>query len=228
MQWDELEFWQSKEWLTIQENLDELESLDRTCNPVRNSLFNSLDTCPFGITKVMLIGQDPYPQHKYCTGLAFSIPKTEIKWPLTLCSLLGEYCRDLHYSLPITGDLTAWTQQGVLLWNAIPSCEAGKSMSHAAWPWHSLTKEIIQQLNNKPQGIVFAFLGGVAREWEQYADITKCHVITTSHPSPRGSMSSRTPFLHSRLFSSINDKLVQLGHSKIDWLLPGSKLAERA
>src|SRR5262249_45073109 len=123
------------------------------------------------------------------------------------------YVRDLHFTYPVTTDLTPWARQGVFLWNAIPSCEQWRSMSHD-WPeWEELTKEIIERLDER--GIVFVFLGSVARRFEPYTS-SRSESICFSHPSPRGSINSNSPFIGSRMFSTINDLL---GSNPIDWRL---------
>ena len=189
-------------------------------NPTRVNLFTSLDLCSFRDTRVMLCGQDPYPDPSLCTGLAFSIPRDQ-PLPVTLKSIFKEYCSDLHLPMPKHGDLTAWANQGVLLWNVIPSCESHKSLSHN-WPeWACLTQEIIKNLRQK--GVVFCFLGGMAGQYEKFIkpihDYPNCAVVKTSHPSPRGSTNSKHPFAGSRLFSTINAHLNRLGLETIDWRL---------
>jgi uracil-DNA glycosylase len=184
-------------------------------------MFRALSATPLGKTKVVILGQDPYPDAGFATGLAFSIPP-EVEptdFPPTLRTIFAEYSRDLGYPSPSHGDLTAWAKQGVLLWNSIPSCRTGKSLSHD-WPdscWDYLTREIIQRCDE--QGVVFAFLGAVAKR--HLHEVKASPVIQTSHPSPRGSMNSRTPFNGSRLFSEINRKLIKIGREPIDWRLDG-------
>lgn len=217
-----LDFWKSGEYQVVRENLDDEEKLGLRCNPPRKDLFKALSMVPQDKVRVAIIGQDPYPQHSFATGLAFSVP-AEIRvgsWPPTLRCIIDEYCSDLGYPRPSNGDLSKWAKDGVLLWNAIPSCREGCSLSHD-WPgreWDYLTREIVQKLSR--QSIVFAFLGGTARRFvPDVAADSGSVVIETSHPSPRGSMNSRTPFRGSRLFSTINDKLVGLGMKPIDWRL---------
>lgn len=225
-EWDELEFFSCPEWAEIQEKLDALDQQGIVYNPDRSDLFAALDLCPFKDCKVAIFGQDPYPQHKFATGSAFSIPVSETKWPRTLVTLITEYCKDLSYPTPKTGNLQKWQDQGVLLWNVIPTCLEGQSLSHYDWKWNWLTKEIIEVLNKKEQGCVMVFCGAIAREFEHYADHQSCHVIATSHPSPRSSLVGAQkyyrvwPFKGSRIFSTINDRLVDLKYSPIDWRLP--------
>lgn len=253
--WDDLRFWQSGEWQVIQEKLSEYPKLrgdTRTdMNPDREFLFAALDLVDFKSVKVMIVGQDPYPDHKLATGVAFSIPWGVQPWdfPPTLRTILQEYRDDLGYPNPENGNLEVWSErEGVLLWNAIPSCEAGKSLSHN-WPeWRLLTEEIIQELNQK--GVVFVFLGGVARSFagvvrDQTEDTLdpftawpnpggqpasrgivvedreqSSTTLEFSHPSPRASWAAKNPFLGSRMFSTINDRLKNVhGMKPVNWRL---------
>lgn len=218
MSWTDLEYWRSGEWQVVEERLNDFDLTGSCYNPERQFLFAALDATPMEKVKVVLLGQDPYPGGKYACGLAFSIPKTVQSHPPTLQTILQEYVDDLHYPYPKNGSLEKWAAQGVLLWNAIPTCETGKSLSHDWIEWSYLTKEIIQQLSQKGS-IVFVFLGGVARRYVQYVDTNRNDVIETSHPSPRGNLSSKSPFSGSRLFSTINQKLNGRGKEAIDWKL---------
>ena len=222
--WDDLEFWSSKEWGEMNDKLDIMDRFGAEYNPNRADLFAALDLTPYQDCKVCIIGQDPYPQKHFATGVAFSIPKQETKWPGTLVSIIREYTKDLNLPMPSNGNLEKWCLEGVLLWNATPCyqpcwIDGVKLNVQFGWNWNLLTEEIVKQLSLKLQGVVFAFLGARAREFEFCVDSSICPVITTSHPSPRGSLSSKHPFVHSRLFSTINDHLVSLNHSPVDWRL---------
>lgn len=220
-----LDFWQSGEYQVVRENLDDDEKAGFTINPPRKSMFRALSATPQRMVRVAIIGQDPYPESRFATGVAFSIPKSvpAEEFPPTLRSILDEYSADTGYPRPSHGDLSRWSDQGVLLWNAIPSCRAGNSLSHD-WPgreWDYLTREIVRRLSS--QSIVFAFLGATARRFtDAVEEGSGSEVILTSHPSPRGSMNSKTPFRGSRLFTTINDKLCGLGIPPIDWRLDDS------
>lgn len=219
MNWDQLTFWNTGEWQVIEEKLDDLTDQKVVFNPDRKNLFKALATTPLEDCKVALFGQDPYPSHTNSTGLAFSIPARSETFPPTLQEVFREYQSDLGYEAPKTGDLTPWAEQGVLLWNVIPTTLLGKSLAHEWWTeWSYLTKEITEELSKR--GIVFALLGSKARQYKQFIDEKNNKTIETSHPSPRGSLNSKTPFVGSRLFSRINDYLVQQGKTTVNWRLP--------
>jgi uracil-DNA glycosylase len=218
MTWDDLQYWQSGEWQVVEERLSDMDKSGVLYNPERQLLFAALDATPLDKVQVVLMGQDPYPSGKYATGLAFSIPKAATSHPPTLSTVLREYEDDLHLPYPKNGNLEKWAAQGVLLWNAIPSCELGKSLSHDWNEWSHLTKEIVQSLSQQG-GIVFVLLGGVARRYSGYVDTTRNDLIETGHPSPRGNLNSKVPFSGSRIFSTINACLCKRGKAPVDWKL---------
>lgn len=224
--WSDLKFWQSGEFQLVRERLDDERKAGFSVNPDRTSLFKALSATPLGEVKVVCLGQDPYPEPRYATGLAFSIPETidPADFPASLRTIFKEYVRDLGYPSPSHGNLSRWAAGGVLLWNTIPSCRAGKSLSHD-WRdgvWDYLTREIIERCDDK--GVVFVFVGAVAKR--HLGSVKNSPIIQVSHPSPRGQLNTKSPFVGSRLFTTINDKLREIGLEPVDWRLddpPGSQ-----
>lgn len=206
--WEDMNFWRSGEWQVIQERLDDLEKTHTVYNPRRDLLFSSLDETPFLDTRVAIIGQDPYPDHLYATGIAFDVPSSVIDLPPSLNNIFTEYVNDLGFPRPKNGSLLKWCRQGVLLWNATPTCEAGKPGSHKWDEWSFLTKEIVFQLDLN--ACVFVFLGKKAQAYCKYA--TSDRSICTSHPSPLG---VHQGFFGSKVFSKVNSLL----ETPIDWRL---------
>lgn len=215
--WDDLSWWKSDECIVMHDRMDMWKLDGKSFNPDRELVYAALDATPLEDVKVMLVGQDPYPEKKLATGIAFSIPKTEKKFPPTLQMIFKEYEDDLHYPYPTSGDLSPWTAQGVLLWNAVPTCFEGESLSHNFPEWRALTKQIVSNVSER--GGVFVFLGSLAREFAPESSAT-VRVLETGHPSPRGNRFSKKPFLGSRIFSRINAELVRLKKQPIDWRLP--------
>lgn len=217
LKWKDLTFWASGECQVVDERLKDLDKARKVWCPGRKNLYKAMDLTPFEDVKVVLCGQDPYPNPRFATGLAFSIPSNELTYPPTLASILGEAQRDLEGYTFVNGDLTPWALQGVFLWNVHPSCVAGKSNSHH-WPeYEVLTAEIFRKLS--PRGVVFAFLGSAALHYAKYVDDLQSKVVWTSHPSPLGKIHGKKPFEGSRIFTTINAKLCELKKTPIDWRL---------
>lgn len=213
-----LDYFNSKDWEIVDSKLKEIEDRGYVYCPGRDNLFAALDAVAFDDVKVMIVGQDPYPDPQHATGLAFSIPahidRRVQKYPPTLKNILSEYESDLHYLEPETGCLLKWCDEGVLLWNSTPSCSAWLSKSND-WPeWDGLTREIVEKLSKK--GIVFCFLGVRARQFAQFVDNDESYSLEFGHPSP---LNKSKPFRGCRMFTTINEKLVDLCLKPIDWRL---------
>jgi uracil-DNA glycosylase len=218
--WPELKWWDSGERQVVEEKIDDLKRAGTVCNPKSGLLYQALRVVPERAVRVAILGQDPYPAHDMATGVAFSIPKDvgPSRFPHTLKIIFQEYCSDLGLPSPSHGDLSPWVRQGVLLWNVIPSCQSGKPLSNDWDEWRYLTTEIIDRLN-EAGGVVFVCLGNVASSFVGEVDTKRNRVIRTSHPSPRGIRSSKSPFTGSRIYSETNRLLIELGREKIDWRL---------
>lgn len=218
MKW-KLKFFETGEWQVIDENLKDLSKRHVHWNPGRKNLFAALDAVPLDQVKVVILGQDPYPSHLHATGVAFSVPPSVKELPPTLKIIFNELVADLHCTYPSNGDLSAWCKQGVLLWNVVPSCTAGNSLSHA-WPeWDYLNRELLEELKDK--NVVFAALGSKAKEvLLKYVSFDDAPIVCVGHPSPRGNLNSKNPFTGSRLFSTLNQMLVKQGLKPIEWRLP--------
>lgn len=209
-----LKFWKSGEWQVIRERLNDLDrrrppDAQAYC-PAASNLFRVLNELPPERVRVVIVGQDPYPNPKYATGVGFSIPADlgPDDYPPSLVNIFKEYQDDLGLPLPTSGDLSPWIDQGVLLWNAFPSVAVGKPGSHHWTEWEYLTKEILGKA--KENGAVLVYLGRTA---QAFAIPGYERQLWTSHPSPLG---AKKGFLGSRIFSRINAMLDE----PINWRLP--------
>jgi uracil-DNA glycosylase len=219
--WEDLNFWGTGEWQVIGERLDDMDRNYIKYNPERSLLFAALDACSYADLRVCILGQDPYPDHASATGLAFSIPRDQKEFPPSLQNIMRELKDDLGLEKsPEHGDLSVWAEQGVLLWNAIPSCQAGKPGSHRDWfEWDFLTKEIIQACSDK--GIVFGLLGNQAYSYRSIIDEDANSIVFANHPSPLAvnRHNLKHPFIGSRFFTTINLRLAEMKLGNIDWRL---------
>jgi uracil-DNA glycosylase len=212
MRWDNLEFW-TKDWPRTAARFDYFDGLHKEYNPKRDLLFAAMDETPFDEVKVAWILQDPYPKAKDCTGVALAVPNHVNKIPRTLANVFSEYRTDLGLSMPAKTDLTQWTSEGVFLWNSIPSCFTGSSLSHD-WPeWKNLTREIVSALSEKGD-VVFVLSGRKARGFKDAVDLRNNSLIETAHPGPQ----SVRAWSGCRVFTTVNI-LLRETHKKdpVDW-----------
>ena len=117
-------------------------------------------TIPFDSIKVLIVGQDPYPTPGHPVGLSFCVAPDVQPIPRSLTNIYKELTDDLGVPMPTNGDLTPWTNQGVMLLNRCLTVEAGKPGSHQDKGWEIVTDAAIKALNNRrnPDGSIIRVL----------------------------------------------------------------------
>ena len=107
---------------------------------------------PFADVRVLIVGQDPYPTPGNPVGLSFSVAPEMRRLPPSLVNIFTEYSADLGYPKPSNGDLTPWSERGVLLLNRVLTVEPGKPGSHRGKGWEEVTEQAIRALAARVQG----------------------------------------------------------------------------
>src|SRR5271165_7326344 len=80
---------------------------------------------PFAGVRVLIVGQDPYPTPGYAVGLSFSVAPEVRRLPGSLVNIFREYTADLGHPRPSTGDLSPWSERGVMLLNRVLTVQPG-------------------------------------------------------------------------------------------------------
>ena len=190
---------------------------NEVCYPSKERIFNAFNLCPFNNVKVVILGQDPYHEQGQAMGLSFSVPE-KIKLPLSLRNIYKEIHSDLGKPIPISGDLTRWAKQGVLLLNATLTVRAHEANSHQALGWQNFTDAAIKALNKNHEHIVFMLWGNNAKKKKNLIDINRHCIIESYHPAAR----PRYKFKKHQ-FTCCNAYLKQQGLEEIDWLMRTEK-----
>jgi uracil-DNA glycosylase len=170
---------------------------------------------PFHAVRVLIVGQDPYPTPGHPVGLSFSVAPDVRPLPKSLINIFREYSDDLGYPQPSNGDLTPWTERGVLLLNRALTVQPGKSAAHRGKGWEEVTDQAIRALAAREEPMVAILWGSDARKLRPLMPGVPC--VESVHPSP---MSADRGFFGSRPFSRANQLLEQQGADPIDWKLP--------
>lgn len=170
---------------------------------------------PFDDVKVIIVGQDPYPTPGHAIGLSFAVAPDVRPLPKSLVNIYNEYRDDLGYPLPANGDLTPWSEQGVLLLNRSLSVAPGTPASHRGKGWESVTEQAIKALAQRGGASVAILWGADARKLKDLLGTVPS--IESPHPSP---LSARRGFFGSKPFSRANALLVEQGGEPVDWRLP--------
>ena len=191
--------------------LDEIESklIGTEFLPAQENVMKVFSQ-PLHDVRVLILGQDPYPNPQYAVGLSFSVSAAEKKIPQSLKNIFLEYEQDTGHPRPISGDLSAWSQRGVLLLNRSLTVFPGESGSHKNIGWGEITLCAAQVLAERN---VIAILWGASAQELSYLFEKK---IESAHPSP---LSAYRGFFGSKPFTTANKMLEGAGLSKIDWRL---------
>lgn len=184
--------------------------------PPADLVFNALRLTPFDEVKVVILGQDPYHNIGQAHGLSFSVP-AGIPHPPSLRNIFAELVTDIPgFEVPVSGDLTRWAQQGVLLLNATLTVRAHEAGSHQRRGWEDFTDHIIREISQRLEHVVFILWGSYAQKKAQFVDSSKHLVLRSVHPSP---LSVYRGFFGSKPFSQANHYLQANGRQPIDWRL---------
>ena len=182
--------------------------------PPEKQIFAAFENTPFDKVKVVILGQDPYHGEGQANGLCFSVAPG-VRVPPSLKNIFKELNRDLNVDIPVDGDLSAWTSQGVLLLNATLTVRANQAASHQKKGWENFTDAIIKAISENREYVVFMLWGNYAKQKASCVNRSKHLILEAAHPSPL----ARIGFKGCSHFSKANEYLVKNNISPIDWRL---------
>jgi uracil-DNA glycosylase len=170
---------------------------------------------PLGEVKVLIVGQDPYPTPGHPIGLSFAVEEHVRPLPRSLSNIYRELSDDLGIPPAPHGDLSAWSDQGVMLLNRVLTVAPGAPASHRGWGWEKVTERAIRELVARDGALVAILWGKDAANLRPLLGSTP--IIESPHPSP---LSASRGFFGSRPFSRANELLAQQGAEPVDWRIP--------
>ena len=185
-----------------------------TCYPPARLIFNAFELCPFDKVKVVILGQDPYHEPGQAHGLSFSVGDG-VTFPPSLQNIFKEVNSDVGSEIPMSGNLTRWAEQGVMLLNSTLTVRAHKANSHSQLGWQTFTDAVIKTVATKKNNVVFMLWGGYARGKKYLIDSNRHCVLEAVHPSPLSA--NRGGWFGNRHFSQCNSYLSSTGQEIIHW-----------
>jgi uracil-DNA glycosylase len=172
-------------------------------------------TYPFADVRVLIVGQDPYPSLGHPIGLSFAVDPAVRPVPRSLHNIYKELRSDVGVAPPPHGDLSAWSERGVMLLNRVLTVQPGRSGSHRRKGWEAVTATAIHALVDRGGPLVAILWGKDAIALEPM--LGPVPVVKSVHPSP---LSAGGGFFGSHPFSRTNALLEAQGAEPIDWSIP--------
>lgn len=212
------DIWMSQTFRHLAQVLD-IEYTHYAVLPEIALIFNAFQHTAFEDVRVVILGQDPYPNPRCPHGLAFSV-LPGIPIPSSLINIFVELHNDLKDPVRQTGSLIDWAQQGVLLLNTCLTVRSGQSNSHRNLGWEEFTDKVIRVISEKKKNVVFLLWGHHAIQKGEKIDPSRHLILRSSHPSPlsfKKPCGAWPPFENSKPFSQTNAYLVAHGLPEIQW-----------
>jgi uracil-DNA glycosylase len=192
--------------------------------PVGDAVFRAFRR-PLADVRVLVVGQDPYPTPGHPIGLSFAVERHVWPLPRSLVNIYTELRADLAggagagdaqqaWIPPKHGDLSGWSDQGVMLLNRVLTVRPEASASHRGKGWEEVTECAIRALAARAERSPLT-----AILWGRDAQSLKPLLgpipwVESAHPSP---LSASRGFFGSRPFSRTNAMLTERGVSPVDW-----------
>jgi len=189
---------------------------DRRFTPKFKDTFNAFIECPYDDLKVVIVGQDPYPQFGVADGIAFSCSnkgKAEKSLQFILKQTIGDFTETgrVIYT-PEECDLRRWSNQGVLLINTALTVEINKIGSHYGL-WKSFTEYLFDTLNRHKKDLVFVLMGRKAEEWAPLLSNMKIYKV--AHPASAAYKGGEWDCKD--VFNKVNNELIKQDKTCIKW-----------
>jgi len=186
----------------------------RTYLPLGDHIFRAFRR-PLADVRVLVVGQDPYPTPGHPIGLSFAVEAHVRPVPRSLANIYQELRTDVGVEPPAHGDLTAWSEQGVMLLNRVLTVRPGEPASHRGRGWEEVTECAIQALAQRGGPLAAILWGRDAQGLKPL--LSPIPWVESAHPSP---LSASRGFFGSRPFSRVNRLLLEQGGTAVDWNLP--------
>jgi uracil-DNA glycosylase len=187
--------------------------------PLKKDWFKAYEMIQPKDIKVVIVGQDPYPQYHNdglprAQGLSFSVSKGD-----TIPASLKNIFKELQatypstFTIPTSGDLTKWVENGVFLLNMALTVRAGEPGSHGRI-WQGFIIRTLQEITKHNPKCIYMLWGNEAQKLKPFIN-DNAIVIEAGHPS---GMNTSNPFFGSRVFWRADQEMAKLGY-KMDWSL---------
>lgn len=206
-----------KDGLELCENIY-LQAIEKFSTPKKEDVFNAFKLTNFDGVKVLVLGQDPYPNPEHAHGLAFS-SRAE-KCPQSLRNIFKVINKNFKKEYDFQKwELSSWAEQGVFLLNTALTFYDEKNQNKILKLWKPFIDLVLEKLaqRNKPLVVMLWGNKAIERALPIFENKENILVLTASHPSPLGANKGDNAFMKCEHFSECNNFLKKNNLTEINW-----------
>lgn len=185
--------------------------------PSQENVFKAFKLCPYDKLKVVMLGQDPFPQKGVATGILFGNNKEVIEENLSpSLQIIKEAVINFeipHNHITFDNSLESWAKQGILMINSALTVEMNRIGSHVML-WRPFIANLLKRLSDNETGIIYVLFGRQAQSFKPYINKNFNTILEENHPAYYARIGTKMP---STLFNKIDELLIGKYGETIEW-----------
>lgn len=154
--------------------------------PAQSNVFKAFEVCPYYKLKVVMLGQDPYPQKGVATGILFGNKEgtrdEDLSPSLQIIKEAAINFEIPHNCIIFDPTLESWAKQGILMINSALTVEMNKVGSHVML-WRPFIASLLKKLSENETGIIYVLFGKQAQTFKPYINKQFNTVLEENHPA---------------------------------------------
>lgn len=154
--------------------------------PIQSNVFKAFEVCPYDKLKVVMLGQDPYPQKGVATGILFGNKEgtrdEDLSPSLQIVKEAAINFEIPHNCIIFDPTLESWAKQGILMINSALTVEMNKIGSHVML-WRPFIASLLKKLSENEIGIIYVLFGKQAQTFKPYINKQFNTVLEENHPA---------------------------------------------
>lgn len=185
--------------------------------PAQSDVFRAFELCLLKDLKVVMLGQDPYPQKGVATGILFGnrkeVDEDNLSPSLNVVKEAAINFEVPHYCITFDQTLESWAKQGILMINSALTVEMNRIGSHVML-WRPFIAKLLKNLSEYNTAIVYVLFGRQAQTFKPYINNRFNHIIKIEHPAYFARSGTKMPH---QLFVDISNKIKEIYGVPIKW-----------
>lgn len=189
--------------------------------PAQPDVFKAFKSCPLNDLKVVMLGQDPYPD-KYmgklrATGILFGnrkdVREENLSPSLNIVKEAAINFEIPHNCIIFDQTLESWAKQGILMLNSALTVEMNKIGSHTML-WRPFIAKLLKNLSEYNTAIIYVLFGRQAQTFKPYINSRFNYIMEIEHPAYFARNGTKMPY---KLFTDISNKVNDIYGVPIEW-----------